>query len=360
MATKKKAADRAAKVLREAAHDGDVQKAAAAALATGAAATAGKLGWDRAVAKREREALRAFRLRRGEPAPDGIRRIARGQIDEALDRLEGRSGEDLGASVHGARKGLKRLRATVRLVRGELGAEAYRRENTAFRDVGRRLAGARDAQVLVETLDAIRAHYPAEVPAGAAGRLRLILAAEHEKAQQRLGADEHAVAEAVGELQAAHARVATWTFGHTGFDAVAPGLRRTYRRGRRAYRAARGDPSTEHLHDWRKRVKDLWHVTQILEAAHPERMPKLAERTHALSDLLGDDHDLAVLDAAAQRRGHEVGDATELATLHALVGRRREELQREALAAGKQIYKRKPKAVVGHIARRWRKRAPSS
>lgn len=57
----------------------------------------------------------------------------------------------------------------------------------------------------------------------------------------------------MAELQSARARVATWTFHHTGFDAVAPGVRRTYRLGRRAYRAARADPSTEHLHDWRKR-----------------------------------------------------------------------------------------------------------
>ncbi|MDQ6750333.1 MAG: CHAD domain-containing protein [Actinomycetota bacterium] len=359
MPAKKKTADRAVKVLREAAQDGDVQRAAAAALATGAAATAGKIGRDRVVAKREREA-RAFALHEGEPVPDGVRRIARGQIDEALDRLEGRAGEDLGTSVHGARKGLKRLRATVRLARDELGVEAYRRENIAFREVGRRLAGARDAQVMVETLDALCKRHPDEVPAVAAGRLRLILAAEHEQAQQRLATDEHAVAEAGEELQGARARVATWSFQRSGFNAVAPGVRRTYRRGRRAYRAARADPTTEHLHDWRKRVKDLWHATQILEPAHPERMAKLATRTHELSDLLGDDHDLAVLDAGCQRRGRDVGDETELAALHSLVNRRRAELQREAMAAGKRVYKAKPKAFVRDIERRWRKRAAAS
>jgi CHAD domain-containing protein len=360
VAPKKKAADRAVEVLREVARDGDVQKAAAAAVATGAAATAGKLGLARAAARRERDESRAFRLYVEEPVPDGIRRIARSQIDEALERLEGESGEDLGTSVHEARKGLKRLRATVRLVRTELGPEAYRRENTTFRDVGRRLAGTRDAQVLVETLDALCACYADEVPAVAAGRLRLILAAEHETAQQRLADDAPAVGEAVEELRAARARVATWAFGHTGFDALAPGLRRTYRRGRRAGRTARADPTTEHLHDWRKRVKDLWHATQILAPAHPKRMAKLAKRVHELSDLLGDDHDLAVLDAEAERRRREVGDATELEALHALVARRRADLQRQAMAAGKRIYRPKPKAFVGHVARRWRKRVSGS
>src|SRR3954447_9001849 len=59
---------------------------------------------------------RVFRLRVDEPVPDGIRRIALGQIDDILDRLEGRSGEDVGTAIHESRKSLKRLRTVVRLV----------------------------------------------------------------------------------------------------------------------------------------------------------------------------------------------------------------------------------------------------
>ena len=43
----------------------------------------------------------------------------------------------------------------MRLARGALGDEAYRRENVAFREAGRRLAGVRDASVLIETLDTL-------------------------------------------------------------------------------------------------------------------------------------------------------------------------------------------------------------
>ena len=84
--------------------------------------------------------------------PDGVRRIARDQLDMSIERLEGHTDEDLGTAVHETRKSLKRMRATVRLARDELGDEAYRRENIAFRDAARRLGGARDSQVLLETL----------------------------------------------------------------------------------------------------------------------------------------------------------------------------------------------------------------
>src|SRR3954451_12630663 len=98
---------------------------------------------------------RRFRLGDGERVPEGVRRIARGQLDMSIVRLEGHSDEDRGTAVHETRKSLKRVRATVRLARDELGDEAYRRENVAFRDAGRRLGGVRDSQVLLETLDAL-------------------------------------------------------------------------------------------------------------------------------------------------------------------------------------------------------------
>src|ERR671919_166855 len=107
---------------------------------------------------------RRFRLDDGERVPDGVRRIARGQLDLSIERLEGDTHEDLGTAVHETRKSLKRLRAIARLARDELGDETYRRENVAFRDAGRRLAGARDDQVLLETLDALTDRDPDQAP----------------------------------------------------------------------------------------------------------------------------------------------------------------------------------------------------
>ena len=61
-----------------------------------------------------------------------------------------------------------------------------------------------------------------------------------------------------------------------------PGLQRIYRRGRLAMRAARKDPSAEHLHEWRKRVKDLWHATEIVGAARPKQLKRLPPRAQAV------------------------------------------------------------------------------
>src|ERR671919_493351 len=143
--------------------DSDAKKAAIGAVAAGGALAAAKLGWDRPSSSDDR---RRFRLADGEPVQEGIVRIANGQLEMAIERLEGSADEDLGDAVHEARKSFKRLRTTVRLARDELGDEVYRRENAAFRDAGRRLAGARDSQGLLETLAAISERYPDTAPPG--------------------------------------------------------------------------------------------------------------------------------------------------------------------------------------------------
>jgi len=60
---------------------------------------------------------RRFRLVDGERVPDGVRRIARGQLDVSIERLNGDADENLATAVHETRKSLRRLRATVRLTR---------------------------------------------------------------------------------------------------------------------------------------------------------------------------------------------------------------------------------------------------
>jgi CHAD domain-containing protein len=331
---------------------------AAAAAVASAAAVGGKLVRDRRLKRREDEE-RAFRLRPEEAVPDGIRRIARGQIDDARDDLDAASGRKVGIAVHEARKSFKRLRAVVRLARGTIGDETYRYENTAFRDAGRRLSGARDAKVLIETLDTVKQAAADELRSDASAGLRAQLESEHEAALEPLRAGD--APEAVqADLERSRARVAAWTFKTGGFDALEPGLRRMYRRGRRAMQAAAAEQTSENLHEWRKRVKDLWHATQILRPASPKRMKKLSNRLHDLSDLLGDDHDLAVLHAYVEGHPRCFDDPAERVALTGVIERRRHVLQQRALRLGASLYEQSPKRFTRSLSRRWRKRVGAS
>ena len=269
---------------------------------------------------------RAFRLKPDEAIPDGARRIARGRIDHAIDALADASEE----GVHDARKDMKKLRALLRLVRGEVGEKVFRRDADTFRDAARELSGVRDADVMLATLADLEERYEADV-----GPVRHALKAHRLRTSG--GGRQQAAQTAIAILTEARGRVDDWPLERDGFEALEDGLERTYRRGRRDWRAAVKEPSTENLHEWRKRVKDLWYHCSILQETWKPVMSALADEAHELSDRLGDDHDLAIL--------LEFGAES----LEPVIATRREELQDEAFAYGTRLYADKPKAFVRRI-----------
>jgi CHAD domain-containing protein len=269
---------------------------------------------------------RAFRLKQDEAIPDGVRRIARGRIAHAIAALADASEE----GVHDARKDMKKLRALLRLVRGEVGEKVFQREAGTFRDAARELSGVRDADVMLTTLADLEERYETDV-----GPVRQAL--EGHRLRTTGGGRQQAAHTAIAILTEARARVDDWPLERDGFEALANGLERTYRRGRRDWRAAVKEPSTENLHEWRKRVKELWYHCSILQETWKPVMTALADEAHELSDRLGDDHDLAVL--------LEFGAES----LEPLIATRRAELQEEAFAYGTRLYADKPKAFVRRI-----------
>ena len=235
--------------------------------ATLAATAAVGLGVALARAGRDRRAVRAqlarerqFALLPTEGLAEGLKRIAVGQLDLAIEMLATEDGQTLSETdVHEARKALKRLRALTRLLEDELGEQLFARENAVLREAGRRLSAARDAEVMVATLEDLMRRHPGEL-AHRRGVVRLHAAvrAERERVVQLSLGDGSTAADALDELRGVRRRVMAWSLSdRPGIETVEPALKRLYGRGRRRYRRAalgRGN-RTRTLHAWRKRVK---------------------------------------------------------------------------------------------------------
>ena len=280
---------------------------------------------------------RQYRLERSEPLPEGIARVARGRIDDAIEELSGATDSSPEEAVHNARKDLKKLRALLRLVRAELGKSVYQRENACFRDAAAALSGVRDADVMLATLEKL------ELDEAVSGPLRQAL--EAHRLRTSGGGREQAAAEAVEVLSEARARIVDWPLDDDSFDALEPGLRRMYRNGRRDWRAMRKERTTEGLHEWRKRTKELWYDHELLRSVWKPVMKAVASEAHELSDRLGDDHDLAILLDWAERHAEPTPELVEA------VERRRAELQEEAFELGAQLYADRPKVFIRRLER---------
>jgi CHAD domain-containing protein len=338
-----------AATLEETATDPAVRAVAASAVAAGGVLAAGKVVRERVGVRAARRRARRYRLEPSETPSEGLARVASAQLDYTISLLERVPEGNRGAeAIHEARKALKRLRALLRVSRDSLGDERYRRENVLLRDAGRELSSARDARVQLDTLDSLLKSYPDAVGDGALTGLRESLA---DGAREAAESNREATGSVVRTVSDMRARVGTWPLPQDGGpEALAPGLRRIYRCGRRAFILAEADPTPENLHELRKRSKDLWHAAQLLRCLSPKQMRKLRRRAHRLADLLGDDHDLSVLLERARRQPAQVS-RPELEQLGALIEQRQQELRTEALGRAKRLYRRKPRRLLRQLTR---------
>ena len=292
---------------------------------------------------------RAYRLKRREPVAEAVRRIALGRLDDAIEQLRGETDSGEAEAVHEARKDLKKLRALIRLVREPLGEDVYGFENGYYRDAGRQLSDLRDAEVMLKTLGELGEGSGRDLVERVSW-LRSSLQGGQGEAAGEAGERMAAVA---GRLEAGRDRVAEWPLEGEGWDLLEGGVRRSYRRGRNRFAEAEQEPTAERLHEWRKRVKDLWYHTRLLRNADRELIGGLAGQLDQLSDQLGDEHDLVVLEARARKRPSDGARREGLADLLRAIERRRGELQHTAFALGRPLYSRKPKAFAGAMGKRW-------
>lgn len=288
-----------------------------------------------------------YRVKRGEAVLHAIERIAMEQIGRAQGELCGREA-DVAEAVHQARKRFKKLRALLRLVRPVLGSKTFKAENRYFRDRGRELASARDDQVMLDTLEALAdVHADAGIPEELAGLHGLLVERRDahlhlEGDGKDLGARMAEVADSLGRYPE---RLADWHIGAEGFDALGPGLTRSYRDGRKALRRVRKAPDDARFHEWRKRVKDHWYHSRLLRGLWSGPMDARIAELKRLSDLLGDDHDLAVLKGTVEEVAGENLSSRAKKRLLRKVFRRQARLREEALVLGRRAYAEKPKRL---------------
>ena len=289
----------------------------------------------------------AFRFKLGEPFEEGCKRIAREQIERAQSQL--RDIGDQAVAVHETRKSLKRLRALLRLIRPAIGEDTFKQENAQLRQIGLSLSGARDRHVLLETVNKLEA-------AGGLGRKglaqalrRSLLAANGEGAP----VDGAAMKQAHSLLNEAKKRLARLRIAGSGFDIVGPGLEACYRGARRAFRIAYDEQTDEAFHEWRKGAQHHWRQMTLLSRAWPGYLGARASEARNLSQVLGDDHDLALLvafvrsDAAAGITGEQA------AAIEKAVRQRQRALRDIAKPRGARLFAEGARSLRRSVADYW-------
>lgn len=304
-----------------------------------------------------------YRLGRDDPVEE-VRRVAAGRVNSAVASLRQIPGGDQADAIHTARKDMKKLRAVLTLVRGEIGKKAYRRENARYRDAAKKLSGSRDAEVLASTLSSVLEDYPAQAPPVDG------LVAELERRRHSVsaeGADDSlaaTISRAADEIEAGGSRIADWPLKHSDWSLFEGGLKRSYRGGRKAltalerHRDEDGLPEPGDVHNFRKRVKELWYALRLFHDAWPEGLKGPTAAADDLADTLGDYNDLSVLLDEIENHpdppsGRQPSTEEDLSILAETIRGRQSEMLTRALPTARRLYAESSEAFTARIGTYW-------
>jgi CHAD domain-containing protein len=280
----------------------------------------------------------------GASVEEQFRQIARDLVTRAIEDLEADE-RDIGDTIHRLRRYSKKLRGLFQLVRPVF--DDFARENAAVRDASATLAHARDADVIVQTIERL-----AEIRPGEAEQLRRI--------RDALAAQQHATVDplALGPYRDAFLhlgeRVSDWTLDAKGWKALGPGLERTYRIARRRMKDARRSGSAIDHHEWRKANKHHGFHIELLGNLARDVLTYELKVTERLSEHLGRHHDLDVLRQRMERDDEAFGGAEDRACLSRAVDEERTALEEKAHALGQQINAEEPADLAARYAAYWR------
>ena len=294
-----------------------------------------------------------YRFKLDEPIASGVRRIAREQIARAGLELDRVSAGGAAAGIHESRKAIKRLRALLRLLRPQIGQKAFKVRNVGLKEIAAKLSASRDHSILDETITKLEGRF-GHAGVKALAPLRSTLARGHTGAQDNIGSP---ASETIREKLAQEGRwLDELTFDAGGFEIVAEGLELSYRRGRAALAKASKKPTDDRVHDLRKSVQWHWRQMALLSRAWPEYFNLRAAAAREISQILGDDHDLAVLlHFAKSDRGAR---APESGQIENMIRMRQYELRAQAYPRAARLFAEPPKAFGRRIACYWETAGP--
>ena len=276
----------------------------------------------------------SFSINPNEPVVQALKRVVREEARHAITHLN--SSEDRHEAIHEARKSVKKLRALLRLLEPQLG-NVSRNANRRLRDLGRTLSVLRDTAAMVETFDQLAAEYPGEMGLNrfVGVRERLVTASK----EAMTGADEKALAAtAAAEFRKLARHVNLWRLSGEGFAVVADSFNASYEAGRKALRRAERRPSTENVHELRKRAKDHWYHVRLMGSLWPGASEPYEKAMKEFQEKLGDANNASVFLRHLQKSDDEL--------LREVTIRWRDKLRSQGLSAGSKIYAAKSPPVA--------------
>jgi len=287
------------------------------------------------------------------PLSRSVPEAARHHLDAAIEQLdEQRNGIE--TAVHQARKHLKRVRALIRLVE-HTHPKHLKPIRRSLSEAARGLSEVRDATALVECaaglagyLEGRNAGDMARPLKEAVERRRDLLALEAPSLTRLTEPVIAACREAARDIGEA-------SFGHRdeAAEVLAEGRSRNHRKARATLEICHHGGHPEAFHDLRKCAQATVFQAIFLAEAWPFAMAAEAAEAKTLTDILGHEHDLEVLNILMHSEPHLFGAIADRDRLAELIMERRAALRHEAMTIAARLYPDGAKREAKRFAALW-------
>ncbi len=289
-----------------------------------------------------------------ESFPEGIRRIGLELNNSAIDALA-HDDEATHEGIHQARRCFKRIRSLFELVRDAVGKNTCAEGNDFYRGLARQLESLRDISALIGAVGILQSHFGELVRTETFEKVAALLEEEKAGIHQSMAGRSNDVESVIQSLQEGRERWLSLSVPDGCLDEVVRGLSRHYKGGYKLFHLAQGKPTVAEMHEWRKRVKHLWHMHEILLHAWPRVFRAYVKYWKELGDTLGSYHDLAMLqDKLGAYSEFLPEDSRRL--LRAISQEQMNGLQRHSIKLGRRLFAEQADAFsqrMRHILQAW-------
>lgn len=295
-----------------------------------------------------------YRIRPGRAFGEEVRSIAVEQLQLAIAAFEEQP-KGLHEAVHEARKKFKRVRSLYRLI--ALDKPDFRAtENARLQQTARTLSLVRDATALIETVSYLETHALND------DERRALVHAREKLTERRdtLASTETDLPQkaraAVESCHTAIAAIEDIDFPQSPRKTarlIAKGWKKSLTRGKKALQACRGGAHAELFHELRKAGQAYWMNLALLRDIWPSAMRAKRAEARSLVELLGHEHDLALLVDLLDREPAMLGDGEEVSHLIGAIIRQQQELRHDALELAERVFADRPAREASAIEALW-------
>jgi hypothetical protein len=286
------------------------------------------------------------------PLAHSVPKLAQKYLDLAIDQLdEQRSGQE--TAIHQARRYLKRVRALLRLVEAadKKALSGLRHDLT---EAAHRLSDVRDAAALVECTERLapylkgrQASDMAEPLHNAAKRRQELMAVEDTSTQA-------AVTKTIATCRKVIKEIDHCQFGRASAGKILAAARReNHTNAREALKLCHHGGEQRAFHELRKCAQITHFQAAFVRIAWPFAFDAEAGQAKKLAELLGEEHDIEVLNILLQVEPHLFGAIPDKDRLASLLNERRAALRHDAMGIAAALYEHSARMEAHRLSLLW-------